>query len=141
VIPSPDREAQLLERWRSATGDSAKADAAHRLAAHYSRQGDTGESERFAREAIRAEERCARPALLGNHLMFLADLVRQHGATAEPFELVTRALSCYEAAHGPDHREVAYVLGVLAGHCDVLGLDDAAAEHRARQQRILSDRS
>jgi len=136
----PHRTARLFHRWHSADSGPARADAAHRLAVLHREQGDATKAERFAREAVRFEERGDRPAILGNHLMFLASLVPQQADASETLALLRRALTCYEAAHGPDHREVAYVLSVLARHYTARGLEEEARGYRARHQRTLDQR-
>ena len=59
------------------------SDVLHRLAGTFLSLGDDRRCEAAARAAIKAEKQCERPAMLGNHLMFLANFLHERGRKAE----------------------------------------------------------
>jgi hypothetical protein len=93
---------------------SRHADLAHLLASYHRDVGLGPECEAFAREAISLERQVGRRALLGNHLMFLADFLCKQGRLAEALPLAEEGLSCYVDTCGPNHSETKYMTTVVA---------------------------
>ena len=107
---------EVVAEYEQVTTDDRRADIAHRLAAFCRDINDTVRAETFASAAVIAEKVNGRDALLGNHLMFLAELLRSQGRITEALPLVEEALPCYQRSHGADHRETAYIASCLAQH-------------------------
>ena len=102
----------LRDVWREADSsneDELRADVAHRLAAVYRDHGDKAQAEEFARLAIKFETRVGRDEVLGNHLMFLADLLATSGRYEQALACAEYGLACYLHAYGEGHIETEYV--------------------------------
>ena len=98
----------------AATTDADRASCAHSLASFYRDIGDLAECEKYARAAVAWVRRSGSVGLLGNHLMFLALLLRDTDRLGEAIQHVEEALPCYVHVDGPEHGEVRYIASVLA---------------------------
>jgi hypothetical protein len=98
----------------AAETDDARAEYAHLLASFYRDIGDLSECEKHARDAVRFVRRSGSTILLGNHLMFLALVLRDTNRVGEAVSHVEEALSCYVDVYGQAHGEVRYITSVLA---------------------------
>lgn len=105
---------EVIAALQAASNDIERADIAHSLASFYRDIGAPDTAEIHARAAIEAEKRLDRPALLGNHFMFLAMLLKDTGRLEQAISHVEEALPCYLAAYGPEHQETRYIASVLA---------------------------
>ncbi len=109
----------LREVWREADAtrkDRIRAEVAHRLATAYRDLGDRARSEEFARLAIKFETRLGRDDVLGNRLVFLADLLAQSGRYEQALACGEYGLACYLRAYGEGHAETEFAtrfVGVL----------------------------
>lgn len=115
---NPQSTPALLEKaWdlaQSIGDDKTLADTAHRIASRYRDDlHDNEKAEVFARRAVTLEERLGRVSLLGNHLMFLADLLTRCNRPSEALVFARRGLECYRKSLGDDHSEVAYMHSVV----------------------------
>jgi hypothetical protein len=81
------------------------SDALHRLAGVFRGLGDKARCESTARSAIKVEETCDRPMMLGNHRMFLADFLSEQRRFAEATKVGRAAIPCFESAFGPAHSQ------------------------------------
>lgn len=131
----------LLEAWAHVEQqghDSARADLAHSIASFLRfKLNRPDEAEPFARHAVHFEEKCGRPTLLGNHLMFLSSLLSEQDRAEEALACAERALPCYQVSHGEMHTEVAYIHSVLASLYAQRGRGDEASAHHARCEAIM----
>lgn len=143
MAAQPAQEATLLQlAWSLAsTGDSceARAEVAHRLASAYAKRREPVETESWARRAIEEEQQCHRPALLANHLMFLAQVLERAGKIPEAAAFAERGVQLYRQTYGPAHREVAYVLSVAANLCRRCGRQPEADAYSLEAQSILRE--
>jgi hypothetical protein len=105
---------ESIAALQSASTDADRASCAHALACFYRDLDDVAQCEKYARAAVESVKRSGSAALLGNHLMFLALLLRDADRLDEAIQHVEQALPCYVRAWGPEHREVEYVASVLA---------------------------
>ncbi len=101
--------------------DQTRADTSHRLASYYRDIGELERAAHFGRAAVDAERRVGRRALLGNHLMFLATLLRDMGDLRGAIVCAEEGVLCYADTHGRDHSETLYMLSVLANMRASLG--------------------
>jgi|SRR5438128_71804 len=108
-----------------------RADVEHRLAALLQELG-RAECEDHARKAVELEDR---PALLGNHLMFLAQHLWRAGRFVEALPLVERALPLYERCLGPLHSETRYMFSCAEFVSRMLGDDVRAFKYHRRSHQ------
>jgi len=105
--------AESVAELQTASNDAERAACAHSLASFYQDMDEPVECEAYARLAVDWVRRSGSLGLLGNHLMFLALLVRDAGRLSEAVQYASEALPCYVQALGPDHGEVRYIASVL----------------------------
>jgi hypothetical protein len=96
-----------------ADSSAARAALAHRLAAYWSDAGALERAEVYARIAVEAQRRAEPNILLGNHLMFLAQLLRRLERYGEALSVANEGVVHYVAAHGEAHGEVRFIRGVM----------------------------
>lgn len=111
-----ERDRLVLETvaaLQAAATDAERASCAHSLASFYRDIERLAESEKYARLAVDYVRRSGSVTLLGNHLMFLALLLRDTQRLREAVEYAEQALPCYVETHGPDHGEVRYIASFL----------------------------
>jgi hypothetical protein len=98
----------------AAETDDDRAEHAHLLASFYRDIGDLSACEKYAHDAVTFVRRSGPIILLGNHLMFLALLLRDTNRLSEAISYAEEALSCYVSTYARAHGEVRYMTSVLA---------------------------
>lgn len=131
-----EAEALLESALESSDDALLKAKALHKLAIVHRRRADYAEAEACARRAIAILEQQSHPALLGNHLMFLATLLVGENRDGEALAYVEEALPLYEKVYGSDHLEVAFVLSVAVRLCRSAGRMASARYYERRRLSI-----
>ncbi len=104
----------VVRKYELSTSDAARADIAHSLASYYRDVGLVTRCETFAGRAIEAERIAGRDARLGNHLMFLASVLREQGRYQEALPVAVEGLEYYARSHGKEHGETRYMESVVA---------------------------
>ena len=133
-----DAEQLLREALVTSNDGMLRAKALHKLAVVHRRRAQYDAAERCARRAVALLEQADSPALLGNHLMFLATLLVGEERDGEALEVVERALPLYEEELGPDHLEVAFVLSVAVRLCRSCNRSASARYYERRRMSIAS---
>jgi hypothetical protein len=105
---------EVVARLETATTPKERADTAHLLSSHYRKVALPDDCEGYARMAVAEERVAGRLALLGNHLMFLADFLCEHGRYQEALPLAKEGFACYRAVYGDAHSETRYMASVVA---------------------------
>jgi hypothetical protein len=105
---------ETVAALHASSNDVERAEISHSLASFYRDIGILEASEVYARAAVEAERRLDRPALLGNHLMFLSMLLRDIDKVDEAIACAKEALPVFIAVYGQDHGETRHVARLLA---------------------------
>lgn len=94
---------------------SKRGDLAHALAGFFREVGDLDRCEPLAREAVELEySDAARPAILGDYLVFLAELLHERGKSAEALSLAKEGLAVLLRDASPSDPELIFVHGAIA---------------------------
>ncbi len=106
--------AQAEQIVASACSEAERADGAHGLASFFVEVGDDAAAEPYARQAIASEREAGRQVFLGNHLMFLSQLLVRQGHLEEATTCAEEGSGLYDLVYGAEHSEARYMQSVLA---------------------------
>jgi hypothetical protein len=105
---------EVVVRLETATSSKERADTAHLLSSRCRKVALPDDCERYARMAVAEERVAGRVVLLGNHLMFLADFLCEHGRYQEALPLAKEGFACHRTVYGDAHSETRYMASVVA---------------------------
>ena len=104
----------VIGELRVAGSPERYADIAHLLASYFRDAKLNNQCEIYAVEAVTAERKAGRKALLANHLMFLANLLSSVGRPKEALNYAEEGSALYRDVYGAEHNETAYMMSVVA---------------------------